>query len=110
MRRVDPLRSQAVASLKGTPCSLGCIPHHITSLIATKGTIMKKYSVEVTKTLMDVIEVEANSIQEAEELAYEMFNADRAMYCDSSTYANELDDDGEKIPHSWLDLPLPAAT
>ncbi len=66
-----------------------------------------KYRVEVTQTLMDVIEVEAGSIEEAEEIACEMFDANRAMHCDSSTYARELDADGQTIPRSWLDLPLP---
>jgi hypothetical protein len=70
---------------------------------------MKKYSVEVTVTFTDYIEVEAESHEEAEALAEERVTESVGGVSHSYAYANELDD-GEKIPRSWLDLPLPAAT
>lgn len=71
---------------------------------------MKKYSVEVTVTFTDYIEVEAESHEEAEALAEERVTEQVGFVSHSYAYANELDDDGEKTPRSWLDLPLPAAT
>lgn len=68
-----------------------------------------KYSVEVTVTFTDYVEVEAESSEEAEALAEERVTESIGGVSHSYAYANELDDDGKTIPRSWLDLPLPAA-
>lgn len=68
-----------------------------------------KYSVEVTVTFTDYVEVEAESHEEAEALAEERVTESIGGVSHSYAYANELDDDGARTPRSWLDLPLPAA-
>lgn len=63
---------------------------------------MKKYTIEVSETYTETIEVEANSIEEAKELAYDLFDIERAWPSDGR--AEYIREEGVT---SWLDIPLP---
>ena len=63
---------------------------------------MKKYTIEVSKTYTETIEVEANSIDEAKELAYDLFDIEEAWQSD-----DRVEYIREEGVTSWLDIPLP---